>query len=107
MIFSNTTLCTIKFISLFFLSYFSCINSILPFTSILKLFDRDPYSCSKCKYKFESPIEAVLEFEEEDKWNGLPTSTPPYIICAKCNNDKCVPIDYKSMRGFHHIYKEN
>ena len=60
---------------------------------------------SKCKYKFEAPIEAVLEFEEEDEWNGLPISTPPYIICAKCHFDKCVPLDYKSKRGYHHIYK--
>ena len=55
------------------------------------------YICPKCKYKFE----------EEDEWNGLPISTPPYIICAKCKYNKCVPIDYKSKRGFHHIYKEN
>ena len=27
-------------------------------------------------------------------------------ICTKCNFDKCVPINYKSKRGFHHIYKE-
>ena len=35
------------------------------------------YICPKCKYKFEAPIEAVLEFEQEDEWNGLPISTPP------------------------------
>ena len=52
------------------------------------------------------PIEAVLEFEEEDEWNGLPIETPPYAICAKCEYDKCVPIDYKSKSGYHHIYKE-
>lgn len=28
-------------------------------------------------------------------------------ICAKCKFDKCVPIDYVSKRGFHHIYKDN
>ena len=56
---------------------------------------------------FEAPIEAVLEFEQEDEWNGLPISTPPYIICSKCNFDKCVPIDYQSSRGYHHIYKDN
>ena len=60
------------------------------------------YICPKCKNKFKAPIEAVIEFEQED---GLPISTPPYIICSKCNFDKCVPIDYKSKRGFHHIYK--
>ena len=49
----------------------------------------------------------LLEFEQEDEWNGLPISTPPYTICAKCNFDKCVPIDYVSKRGFHHIYKDN
>lgn len=38
--------------------------------------------CPKCKYEFEAPIEAVLEFEEEDEWNGLPISTPPYTISA-------------------------
>ena len=38
------------------------------------------YICPKCKYKFEAPIEAVLEFEQEDAWNGLPISTPPYTI---------------------------
>ena len=27
-------------------------------------------------------------------------------ICAKCEYDKCVPLDYKSKRGYHHIYKE-
>lgn len=74
--------------------------------SVLRYFNREPYSCPKCKNKFEAPIEAVLEFEEEDEWNGLPISTPPYIICSKCNFNKCVPIDYKSKRGFHHIYKE-
>ena len=65
------------------------------------------YICPKCKYKFDAPIEAVLEFEQEDEWNGLPISTPPYTICAKCKFDKCVPIDYVSKRGFHHIYKDN
>ena len=64
------------------------------------------YICPKCKHKFEAPIEAVLEFEQEDEWNGLPISTPPYTVCSKCSFDKCVPIDYKSKRGFHHIYKE-
>lgn len=33
------------------------------------------YICPKCKYKFDAPIEAVLEFEQEDEWNGLPIST--------------------------------
>ena len=64
------------------------------------------YICPKCKYRFEAPIEVVLEFEQEDEWNGLPISTPPYIICAKCNFNKCVPLNYKSKRGYHHIYKE-
>lgn len=64
------------------------------------------YICPKCKHKFEVPIEAVHEFEQEDAWNVLPVSTPPYTICSNCNFDKCVPIDYKSIRGYHHIYKE-
>ena len=64
------------------------------------------YICPKCKHRFEAPIEAVLEFEQEDEWNGLPISTPPYATCSKCHNSKCVPIDYKSKRGYHHIYKE-
>ena len=63
--------------------------------------------CSNCKYKFEVSIEVVLEFEQEDKWNGLLISTPPYIICEKCKYDKCVPLDYHSKRGYHHVYKEN
>lgn len=54
-----------------------------------------------------APIEAVLQFEQEDEWNGLPISTPPYTICSKCNFDKCVPIDYVSKRGFHHLFKDN
>lgn len=61
------------------------------------------YNCPKCKYKFEAPIEAVLEFEQEDEWN----STPPYIICEKYKYDKCVPLDYHSKRGYHHVYKED
>ena len=64
------------------------------------------YICTKCKYKFKAPIKAALKFEEEDEWNGLPINTPPYIICAKCKFDKSVPLDYKSKRGFHHVYKE-
>lgn len=44
-------------------------------------FHRNPY---KCKYKFDASIEAILEFEQEDEWNGLPISIPPYTICAKC-----------------------
>lgn len=65
------------------------------------------YICPKCKHKFQAPIEAVLEFEEDDELNGLPVSTPPYTICSKCSFNKCVPVDYKSRRGFHHIYKED
>ena len=60
----------------------------------------------KSKYKIELPIEAVLKFEEDDEWSVLPIETPPHTICAKCEYDKCVPIDYKSKRGYHHIYKE-
>ena len=44
--------------------------------------------CSNCKYKFEVSIEVVLEFEQENKWNGLLISTPTYIICEKCKYDK-------------------
>ena len=43
------------------------------------------YICPKCKYKFQAPIEAVLEFVTVDEWNGLPIFTPPYTICSKCN----------------------
>ena len=56
------------------------------------------YICPKCKHKFEVPVEAVLEFEQEDDWNNLPISTPPYTTCSKCNYVKCVPMDYKSKR---------
>lgn len=65
------------------------------------------YICPKCKHKFEAPLEAVLEFEQEDEFNGLPISTPPYTVCSKCNYNKCVPFDYKSKRENHHIYKKN
>lgn len=65
------------------------------------------YICPKCKEKFEAPIEAVEQFEQEDEWNNLPISTPPYAICPTCGNDKCEPIDYKSKRGFHFKYKED
>ena len=64
------------------------------------------YICPKCNHKFEAPIEAVLQFEQEDEWNGLPISTPPYTICSKCNFNKCVPVDYMSARGYHHKYTE-
>ena len=65
------------------------------------------YICPKCKHKFEAPIEAVLEFEQEDEWNNLPISTPPYTTCSKCNYVKCVPMDYKCKRGYHHKYIES
>lgn len=64
------------------------------------------YICPKCKYIFEAPIEAVLQFDQEDEWNGLPISTPSYIICSKCNFDKYVPIHYKSSRCYHHKYNK-
>ena len=63
--------------------------------------------CPKCKYKFEAPIEAILEFKREDEWKGLPISIHPYIICEKCKYDKCVPLDYHYKRRYHHIYKED
>ena len=75
--------------------------------SIYLAFHRDSYNCPKCKHKFNAPIESVLQFEQEDKWNSLPISTPPYTICEKCRYDKCVPIDYVSRKGFHHTYKKN
>ena len=65
------------------------------------------YTSCGYKYKFRAPIEAVEEFEQDDELSGLPISTPPYTICSQCNYDKCVPLDYKSKRGYHHIYKEN
>ena len=34
---------------------------------LLKYFNNNPYSCPKCKYKFEMPIEAVLQFEQKDE----------------------------------------
>lgn len=60
--------------------------------SILRYFYRVPYSCPKCKYKFEAPIEAVLELEEDDEWNRLSISTPPYTICLKFSYNECIPI---------------
>lgn len=65
------------------------------------------YICPKCKNQIQTPIEAILQFEQEDEWNDLPISTPPYVTCSKCGFDKCVPIDYHSKRGFHHIYKQD
>ncbi len=64
------------------------------------------YICPKCSSSFETPIEMVLEFEEEDMFNGLPISTPPYVVCPSCKYDKSVPIDYKSKRGYHHKYNK-
>ena len=64
------------------------------------------YICPKCKVEFEAPIEMVEEFEEEDMLNGLPISTPPYIICTKCQHKKCVTLDDKSKRGYHHKYNK-
>lgn len=64
------------------------------------------YICPKCKVEFEAPIEMVEEFEEEDMLNGLPISTPPYVICPKCQHKKCVPLDYKSKRGYNHKYNK-
>lgn len=82
------------------MSYFDS----FPFKLREKIVD---YICPKCKFKFVSPIETVLEYEQNDEWNGIPISTPPYTICSKCNFDKCVPINYISRRGYNHIYKEN
>lgn len=64
------------------------------------------YICPKCKEEFEAPTHSVLEFEQEDELNELSISTPPYAVCPTYNHDKCVPIDYKSKKGFHHRYKE-
>ena len=64
------------------------------------------YMCPKCKVEFEAPIEMAEEFEMDDMLHNLPVSTPPYTTCPKCAHDKCVPLDYKSKRGYHHKYKE-
>ena len=50
------------------------------------------YICQRCKYQSKAPIETILEIEE-DEWNNLPFSTPPYIICSKYRLDRCVSID--------------
>ena len=76
---------------------------IFPFKLSGKTVD---YICPECKYKFQAPIEAVEEFEQDDELSGLPISTPPYTICSKCNFEKCVPLNYKSKRGYHHVYKK-
>ena len=41
------------------------------------------YICTKCKQKFEAPIEAIHEFEQEDEFNGLPVSTPPAVFACR------------------------
>ena len=64
------------------------------------------YICPKCKVEFEAPLEMVLEFEREDAFNGLPISTPPCTIGPNCQHNKCVPLDYKPKRGYHHKYKK-
>ena len=46
------------------------------------------YICPKCKYKFHAPIEAVLQFEQENELNGFLSLPPPYTICSKCNFNK-------------------
>ena len=50
------------------------------------------YICPKCKHKFEAPIEAVLEFEQEDEWNGLPISTPPYVFVLNATIQNVFPL---------------
>ena len=69
------------------------------------------YICPKCKYKFEAPIEAVLEFEQEDEWNGLPISTPPYTILISvflltmCQREAI--ITFIKIFNFNYIIKHN
>ena len=65
------------------------------------------YICPKCKYKFEARIEAVLDFKEEDEWNGLSISTPPYTICSKCRYNKCVHIDFIQKKDIITYTKKN
>ena len=48
----------------------------------------------------------VLEFEQEDAFNGLPISTPPYTIFPKFQHNKCVPLNYKSKRDYHYKYEK-
>ena len=43
------------------------------------------YICPKCKYEFEAPIEAVLEFEEEDE--KLPFAKAEVVRLMKENLD--------------------
>lgn len=37
--------------------------------------------------------------------NVLPNEISPYIVYPKCEYDKHVTLNYKSKRGYHHIYK--
>lgn len=73
---------------------------------IIKDFNIDHLICPKCKVEFETPLEMVLEFEQEYAFNGLPISTLPYTICPKCQHNKYVPLDYKSKRGYHNKYEK-
>lgn len=43
------------------------------------------YICPKCKEEYEVPIEMVLEFEQEDMFNGLPISTPHILYALNVN----------------------
>lgn len=41
-------------------------------------------------------------------FSTIPTLSGKVVeyICPKCQHDKCVPLDYKSKRGYNHKYKK-
>ena len=56
-------------------------------------------------------ISSLLEkcvFMIKFDFSTIPTLSGKVVeyICPKCQHDKCVPLDYKSKRGYHHKYKK-
>ena len=61
--------------------------------------------CTKCGYRLWVPQFIVQELEEDNIFNGLPSSVPPQPFCQKCDGTM-TPVSYTGIQGITYEYKK-
>ncbi len=63
------------------------------------------FVCKKCAYHLWVPQFIVQELEEDNIFNGLPSSVPPEPFCQKCDGTM-TPVCYTGIQGVTYEFKK-
>lgn len=63
------------------------------------------FVCTKCGYHLLVPQFIIQELEEDNIFNGLPSSVPPQPFCQKCDGIM-TPVSYTGIQGITYEYKK-